>query len=215
MSISGEVVLTRHGQARCNVTGLVGGPITCTGLTGAGRDQVGALAARLREEHSARPISAVYTGPRLRLVQSGQIIAGTLGLPLAMEAGLDGPRHGAADGKPWTEIKAAFGGAPDTKPDHPWAAGSETWNRYLHRATSFLETLLARHHGERIVLAAHGETIIAAHVLLLRLPHAPGAGFVTSHGSLTRWQRHRNRFGDERWMLASHNDTRHLDRPAC
>jgi probable phosphoglycerate mutase len=214
MSISGELLLTRHGQARCNVAGLVGGPGTCTGLTGAGRDQVGALAARLREEHAAQPISAVYAGPRLRLFQSGQIIAGALGIPLTTEAGLDGPRHGDADGRPWTEIKAAFGGAPDTRPDQPWAAGSETWNGYLQRAASFLRILLARHHGERIVLAAHGETIIAAHVLLLRLPHAPGAGFVTSHGSLTRWQRHRNRLGDERWMLAAHNDTSHLARSA-
>lgn len=215
MSISGELLLTRHGQARCNVAGLVGGPRTCTGLTDAGRNQVGALAARLHEEHAAQPISAVYAGPRLRLFQSGQIIAGTLGIPLTTEAGLDGPRHGYADGRPWTEIKAAFGGAPDTRPDQPWAAGSDTWNGYLGRAASFLRILLARHHGERIVLAAHGETIIAAHVLLLRLPHAPGAGFITDHGSLTRWQRHRNRFGDERWMLASHNDARHLARPAC
>lgn len=214
MSISGELLLTRHGQARCNIAGLVGGPRTCTGLTDAGRNQVGALAARLRDEHAAQPISAVYAGPRLRLFQSGQIIAGTLGIPLTTEAGLDGPRHGDGDGRPWTEIKAAFGGAPDTRPDQPWAAGSETWNAYLQRAASFLRILLARHHGERIVLAAHGETIIAAHALLLRLPHAPGAGFVTSHGSLTRWQRHRNRLGDERWMLAAHNDTSHLARSA-
>jgi 2,3-bisphosphoglycerate-dependent phosphoglycerate mutase len=214
MSINGELLLTRHGQARCNVTGLVGGPRTCTGLTDTGRNQVGALAARLREEHAAQPISAVYGGPRLRLLESGQIIAGTLGIPLTTEAGLDGPRHGDADGRPWTEIKAAFGGAPDTRPDQPWAAGSETWNAYLQRAASFLRILLARHHGERIVLAAHGETVIAAHVLLLRLPHAPAVGFVTDHGSLTRWQRHRNRLGDERWMLAAHNDTSHLARSA-
>ncbi len=210
MSITTELLLTRHGQARCNVAGIVGGPKTCTGLTDLGRRQMEALAMRLRREHVARAITAVYAGPRRRLQESGQIIADVLDVPLLVEPGLDGPDHGAADGRPWHEIKTAFRGSPDSSPDRPWAVGSDTWIGYLHRATAFLATLIERHDGDRIVLAAHGETIIAAHTLLLDLAFDARVGFVTDHAGLTRWQRHRNRFGTHRWLLAAHNDVAHL-----
>jgi probable phosphoglycerate mutase len=210
MSVTTELLLTRHGQARCNAAGIVGGPKTCTGLTDLGRQQVETLATRLRQEHTSRAVAALYAGPRRRLQESGQIIADILEMPLNVEPGLDGPDHGTADGRPWHEVKTAFRGSPESSPDRPWAAGSETWNGYLRRATAFLATLIERHEGERIVLAAHGETVIAAHTLLLGLPPGRQASFVTDHASLTRWQRHRNRFGDHRWLLAVHNDIAHL-----
>jgi len=130
--------------------------------------------------------------------ESGHTVAEALELILVMEAGLDGPHHGEADGHPWYEVKNAFRGAPDMHQDRPWAVGSETWNSFLRRATAFLSTLLERHEGDRIVLAAHGETIIAAHTLLLGLSPLTRATFITEHASLTRWQRHQNRFGDRR-----------------
>lgn len=65
-----------------------------------------------------------------------------------------------------------------------------------------------------MLVLAHGETIEAAHTLLLNL--APGtcrhARFVTEHASLTHWQRHVNRLNQAVWMLLTHNDTRHLSR---
>lgn len=33
MAVSTELIITRHGEAECNVTGMVGGDKTCTGLT--------------------------------------------------------------------------------------------------------------------------------------------------------------------------------------
>ena len=44
---STRMVLVRHGEAVCNVNGIVGGVIGCTGLTELGRRQISALAARL------------------------------------------------------------------------------------------------------------------------------------------------------------------------
>ena len=49
MGVTSELLLTRHGQAQCNVAGVVGGPKTCTGLTDLGRRQVKGLATRLRD----------------------------------------------------------------------------------------------------------------------------------------------------------------------
>ena len=37
-----RLVLVRHGEAECNVAGIVGGPQGCTGLTDLGRVQAAA-----------------------------------------------------------------------------------------------------------------------------------------------------------------------------
>ncbi|WP_058042254.1 histidine phosphatase family protein [Streptomyces roseifaciens] len=213
--ITTELVFIRHGEAQCNVDGVVGGPATCTGLTTRGQAQVTLAAARLAAEHRSTPFTALFTGPRLRLRQTGEILGQALGLPVGTHPGLDGPVHGAADGKPWTEVKTAAGGAPHVHPDQPWAEGSDTWNGYLQRAGAFLRNLIAAHEGDRLLFAAHGETVIAAHTLLLGLGPGTDAGFAVSHASISRWQHHLNRLGQHRWLLKVHNDAAHLAGPAA
>lgn len=213
MAITTELVLARHGEANCNVTGIVGGERGCTGLSPRGREQVARLAARLVSEHRSRPFDAFYGTPRQRVRDTIEIISGAVGITATIVDDLRGPDHGDADGRTWHDIKTAFAGPPQHNPDQPYAEGSETWNQYLNRATTVLAGILDKHAGERILVAAHGETIEAAHVLLMQLPSAvrTGIGFVTDHASITRWQQHINRFDRRVWMLASHNDTRHFN----
>ncbi|GAA3368451.1 histidine phosphatase family protein [Streptomyces sannanensis] len=208
--ITTELVFIRHGEAQCNVDGLVGGPRTCTGLTYRGYAQVEQVARRLATEHREKPFNTLYAGPRIRLRQTAEIISQALQIPLSTDARLDGPVHGAADGKPWTGVKTTADGGPHAHPDKPWATGSDTWNGYLERAGRFLQELIDQHEGDRVLFAAHGETVITAHTLLLGIPLGSPAGFTVSHGSITRWQRHLNRLGQRRWMLDRHNDTEHL-----
>jgi Histidine phosphatase superfamily (branch 1) len=115
--------------------------------------------------------------------------------------------HGDADGKPWHQIKTAFRGGPHAHPDRPWASGSDTWNGYLTRTGGVIAGLIDDHQGGRVLFASHGETVLAAHTLLLDLRAGLAAGFTLEHGSLTHWQLHRNRFDEQRWMLQRHNDT--------
>ncbi|WP_031127758.1 histidine phosphatase family protein [Streptomyces exfoliatus] len=76
MTVTTRLTIARHGQARCNVDGRVGGPKTCTGLTDHGRDQIELLAARLAAQQRTGPaFDALYTGPRPRLQESGRILA--------------------------------------------------------------------------------------------------------------------------------------------
>lgn len=206
-----ELLLVRHGQAHCNVDGVVGGPRTCTGLTDLGRHQMKSAANRVAaDDPGQQGIAAVYTGSRLRLRQSAEILAAALNVAIVVESGLDGPIHGDADGRAWRDVTAAFAGHPPAHPDRAWAAGSDTWNGYLNRATEYLDELLSKAAGQRIVVAAHGETIIAAHVRLLGLPLDSPVRFTVDHASLTQWQHRRNHFGQEIWRLDRHNDTAHL-----
>jgi probable phosphoglycerate mutase len=213
VTITARLVLTRHGEARCNIGGRVGGENTCTGLTDRGRRQVETLAARLAAEHRIGPaFDALYAGPRRRLQESGQILAATLGLPLITDPGLDGPRHGQADGRLWRDVEIEFRGHPAAHPDLPWAPGSDTWNGYLHRAGRALSLLLERHLHENILIVAHGETIHAAcHLLLELAPHASSrVAFGTDHACLTRFELHCGPNDQLSWTLAVLNDTSHL-----
>ncbi len=211
MSIT-ELLLARHGEAVCNVQGIVGGDHGCTGLTDRGRRQVAQLADRLLAEHSIRAFDALYTTPRRRCRETADIISVVLGVPAQVDHELRGADHGDADTRPWQEIKDAFGGPPQHDPHHPYAQGAESWAQYLHRSTSALARIIANHPGQRVLVPAHGETIEAAHTLLLALPPDTciGARFVTDHANLTRWQLHTNRLGQKVWMLCAHNDTTHL-----
>lgn len=213
MAVTTELLIARHGEARCNVAGIVGGDRACSGLTERGRAQVESLASRLTDDRrTGRPIDALYCSPRLRVRETGEILAAAVGQSLRVEAGLAGPGWGDADGRPWDEVKTAFGGPPAARPDVPIARGAETWNAYLARATAWLSICLMRHAGQRVLVAAHGETVEAGCRLLLGIPPggASAFGFIADHASLTRWQLHVNRFGRGVWMLACLNDTAHL-----
>ncbi|TDD40292.1 histidine phosphatase family protein [Saccharopolyspora elongata] len=209
MPVTTELVLARHGEAACNVVGLVGGPRTCTGLTDRGREQVARLATRLTGEPA---FDALYTSPRQRTQDTAAALAHALNLTIRTDDELRGLDHGAADGCDWTSIKTRFGGRPQRYPHQPIAEDAEAWNTYLDRTSRVLASLIHRHEGQRILIAAHGETIEASFAFLLGLPRseAEQPGVVTSHASLTRWQQHRNRFGHTVWMLAAHNDIQHL-----
>lgn len=212
MAVTTELLLARHGEAACNVAGIVGGDQGCTGLSPRGRRQVERLAVRLAHEHTDRPFDVVYTTPRRRVQETTEIVTRALGLRAVVEADLRGADHGDADGRPWQEVKTAFGGPPQHNPDQPYASGSESWNAYLDRVTRTLEKITTRHEGQRVLVLAHGETIEAAHTLLLGLPTGTcrHARFITDHACLTHWQLHVNRLNQAVWMLVTHNDTHHL-----
>ncbi|MGO4457237.1 histidine phosphatase family protein [Streptomyces sp. M-16] len=217
MTVTARLVIARHGQARSNVEGRVGGPKTCTGLTDTGRRQAQLLAARLATEAQGggKVFDAVYAGTRPRVHETGAILAEALGLPLITDPGLDGPRHGNADGRPWREVEDAFQGPPDAHPDLPYAPGSETWTAYLAWAATHLAGLLEEHQGQNVLLAGHGETVHAACHLLLRIPATASStiGFAADHTALTRFEHRRDRYGNERWVLTALNDTTHLTPP--
>jgi probable phosphoglycerate mutase len=211
--ITTELLMLRHAEAKCNCDGVVGGPQTCTGLTLRGRMQGEKVARRLMADTRVSPVAALYAGPRHRLHEMGEIIAPVLGVELRIDERLDGPVHGAADGRLWSEVKAEFGGGPHAHPDRPWAQDSETWADYLDRAAAGLDALISRHEGERVLLACHGETVMAAYALFLGLSAEHAASCRVENASLTWWQRERNRFGAERWLLFRHNDTSYRDHP--
>jgi probable phosphoglycerate mutase len=212
VAITTELVIARHGEAVCNTTGIVGGDKGCTGLSQRGRRQAAQLAVRLKADHTQRAFDVLLCSPRLRVRQSAAAVADELDLTIVVEKDLRGPDHGTADGRPWAQVKAEFGSALQHQPHKLLADGADSWNTYLARATSTLEQILKRHHGQRILIVAHGETIEAAHTLLLGLPAGASERiwFPSGHTGISRWQLQVNIHGRATWLLDTHNDTSHL-----
>jgi len=202
-----DLLLARHGEAHCNIAWIAGGDRGCTGLTERGRDQAAELARSLRTLHRMdRPIDVIYAAPRLRVRETAKIVSDGLGLPVSVEPRLSGPAHGEADGRPWAEIIAEFGGHPADRPDQPFAPGSESWSQFLARAGECLNEMITRHAGQRILVVAHGETVEAAHRLLMGIPVDSRLhfGFSVAYASLTWWSHHWSSAGARRWSLVLH-----------
>lgn len=210
------LLIARHGEAHCNVDQIVGGPNGCRGLTDRGRTQIRRLADRLRQTHHRHPISLIYTTPLLRTRQSSELIAHELGIDLAIAPDLREQDHGIADGLPWTDVVARFGGVPALEPDRAVAHGGETWTHYLDRSARALADILARHEGERVLVVGHGETLDTAFQLFLNIPTTSRsqAGFAAHPASLTHWEQMPLSWTQPargwRWLLVTHNDTAHL-----
>lgn len=214
-----ELLIARHGEAWCNREQTIGGPAHCRGLTERGRTQVQRLAARLAEEHgNGAPIGAFYTSPLPRARQSADLIARALDLEPVTEPHLREPDYGSADGRPWKDVVAAFGAPPADHPDQPIADGAEPWTAYLARARAALATLLERHHGTRILIIGHGETVTAAHHHMLNATTPLPAVFSLHQASLTTWAEQPASWtfpeAGHRWALMLHNDTSHLAQTA-
>jgi probable phosphoglycerate mutase len=209
-----QLVLVRHGEAVCNVEGLLGGPKGCSGLTPLGLAQAQALARRLERTGELGAVAALYTSVLPRAIETAALLAP------ALEAGGDGPplevrqdcelcelHPGDGDGLGWQEFLDRFG-APewDVDPDRPLCPGAESWTGFVARASAGLESVAARHPGQLAVVVCHGGVIESA--MARFLPFA-GTGpdrrswLRTEHASMTWFERPQ---GGE-WVLRRYNDT--------
>jgi probable phosphoglycerate mutase len=220
-----RVVLIRHGEAVCNVSGVCGGPEGCKGLTEVGRAQVEALRARLSVTGELAGADVLYASVLPRAIETAEILAPALtaaGLPVGMatgsapvrppeivtECGLCELHPGDADGLTWTEFTETFGTLDwDADPGRPIAPAGESWTGFVNRVDAMLDTLASRHRGQLVVVACHAGVIEAS--LLAKVPAAGGLTGArlqlrTRHASMTSWE-----IDDGRWRLVGFNDVAH------
>jgi probable phosphoglycerate mutase len=218
-----RVVLVRHGEAECNVSGVCGGIKGCTGLTAQGVGQVTALADRLATTGELAGADALYASVLPRAIETAELLAPALrplgpdraffGSPptITRECGLCELHPGEADGLTWEEFSARYEGPDwDQHPDQPIAPGGESWTGFVLRVAAALEALAARHPGGLVVVACHAGVIEAS--LLSMLPLVGGRAGArlqlrTLHASLTTWE-----VEQDRWRLLGYNDAGHLRR---
>ncbi len=218
-----RLVLVRHGEAECNVSGVCGGEKGCTGLTARGLRQARSLRERLLRSGEVRGAGALYASVLPRAIETARTIApalcgtGSDGTPaappeLVEDRGLNELLPGEADGLTWEEFSARFGDPDwDADPSRPIAPGGESWTGFVGRAADALSAVAARHPGQLVVVVCHAGVIEAS--LLAHLPMDRGRQgrrlqLHTLHTSLTTWD-----VWGGNWKLLGYNDAAHLAIP--
>jgi probable phosphoglycerate mutase len=217
-----RLVLVRHGEAVCNVSGVWGGRTGCHGLTGLGRGQVERLRNRLAATGELAGADVLYASVLPRAIETAELLAPALVVPRPGPDGVGGPgpevvtecglcelHPGEADGLTWGEFTERFGTLDwDTQPDQAIAPGGESWTGFVRRVAATLDTVVARHPGQLVVVACHAGVVEAS--LLSKLPVPGGLDGArlqlrTHHASMTTWE-----VDDGRWRLLGYNDAAHL-----
>ncbi|MDT0277103.1 histidine phosphatase family protein [Blastococcus goldschmidtiae] len=150
-----RVVLARHGEAAYETSGSgdSGGS-----LTALGRSQARALGQELRAEG----ISTVVCSELSRAVQTAEISAGVLGLPVHVRMGLQEYDVGDERGRPYDPglfeplMLAWLRG--DLEVGIP---GGEDGHQVAGRMLLVLDDLARRHRGATVLVVSHGGAILA------------------------------------------------------
>jgi probable phosphoglycerate mutase len=203
-----RLILIRHGESKTTVQRVIGGPRTCGGLSDLGREQ----AERLRDRLSTTgevAATALYSSAYPRAIETAEIIATVLELPVIVEPGFGEHDPGPdCDGLSFDDFVDRYG-MPDWERD-PHAVtfpGGETVAEFHFRVGATLSRVVREHAGGAIVVSCHGGVVDAAFRALLRLPAHGAFELQTSNTSLTEFVTTRR----ERWRLVRYNDAAHLD----
>ncbi len=207
-----RLVIVRHGEAVSNADDTVAGHESCKGLTDHGRQQVEALANRLRRTGELDGAVALYSSVLRRAVETAEILAPVLGgLGIRQTCDLCERHVGEADGMSWREYEARYGQMkPPYDPGRKMAPGGESWVEFLDRAEAALYEVAARHPGQLVVIAGHGGIVGASLVRFLGLAdHGANVRGHADNSSMTEWS-----WTGGRWWFVRYNDAAHLDKEA-
>ena len=199
------ILLTRHGQTEWNREERYRGQADIP-LNATGERQAAALAERL----VAFPITALYTSPLQRAVRTAQICAARLGLEAQPLQGLLDIDFGQ-----WQGLTPEQASARDPELHQRWLAapgtvrfpGGESLEAVQRRAMEALETVIARHPAETVVLVAHMvvNKVLLCTILGLDLNHYFTLRQDTC--SLNIFRCH----GPQRYEIVTLNDACHMD----
>jgi len=168
------LLLARHGETDWNRDGRWQGHSN-TSLNARGREQAHALADELTEE-----IDVVYSSDLARARETAEIVAGRLGLDVRLDPRLRERGFGSWEGLTGYEIEErdADALARWRAGEGPGAHDAEPFDAFAERMGGFLEDVLQRHPGERVLVIAHGGSMRVIHAL------AAGLDYVREHKSI-------------------------------
>lgn len=206
-----RLVLVRHGESNVTLRRVIGGPLTCDGLSPLGLQQ----SERLRDRWSATPeLSAdlVLASGYPRAIETAEVVAPALGgLSVVAAPGFGEHDPGPeCDGLSYTEFIERYNPGPDLwQDDDPFATtfpGGETVAAFHYRVGAALRSVVDDHEGSTVVIFCHGGVIDA---ILRQALRAPSTGSFqvhtlnTSISELTLVKRNM-------WRLIRYNDAAHL-----
>ena len=173
-----RVIVARHGEAEYETDTMTesGGS-----LTALGREQARGLGDRLRGER----VAGIVCSDLARAVQTAEIAAGVLDLPVKVRQGLQEFAVGDFLGRAWDPVvfdpMVAAWLAGDLSPGVP---GGETGEQIVARVLEVLDGVADQFRGETVLTVSHGGVILALiGRLAAGLPTAPKDAYDVPHCS--------------------------------
>lgn len=197
-----RLLLIRHGQSEGNANGVLQGRLDF-GLSELGLRQAQLTAERLGGER----VDRIVTSPLGRALQTAEIIAAALGLPVEHELGLMEYDIGEVAGLSGAEIRARYPeiAAAYGRRERPRFPGEEGREAFHARVRATLDRL--RESDEEMVAVAHGGVVSAICYAVLGLDTRRPGLVEVANCSITEIAP--DRLG--RPTIRRHNDTCHLD----
>ncbi|ASN05436.1 histidine phosphatase family protein [Virgibacillus necropolis] len=189
-----KIGIIRHGCTAWNKEGRAQGnsdiPLDNDGLVEAGK-----LAERLSEEEEW---DIIYSSNLLRANQTAEVIGNRIDIE---EINLD-PRLREVGG-------GLIEGTTKKERIEKWGAnwreldlGIESTDKVIERGLSFIDEIIQKHDGKRVLIVSHGSFI--KHLLKDLVPHVEESSL--KNCSLTKLRKSKGE-----WELELHNCTRHFD----
>ncbi len=159
--------IVRHGQTEWNRKGVLAGRMPGVHLNERGREQAARIAQLLR----AQPISAIYSSPLERCVETAAPLAEALDLPIQEEPGLLEVDFGDWEGGDLKELsKRTEWSLVQVYPSGFRFPGGETLREVQSRVVATLERIRGDHAGQAVAVFAHGDVIRTALAFYLGIP---------------------------------------------
>lgn len=151
-----NILLVRHGENDWVKEHRLAGWLPDIHLNENGRRQVQATGARL----APQPVTAIYSSPVTRCVETAEIIAAHFRLPIIINEELGEVRYGKWEGKkiknlankPLWQVVQFF-------PSRMRFPGGEALREVQFRAIQALEQLSTQHQSETVVVVSHADVI--------------------------------------------------------
>jgi broad specificity phosphatase PhoE len=152
-----RLYLVRHGATQLTAEDRFSGAIGVD-LSDEGRRQATRLGERIHDED----ITAVYSSPLSRTMETARLATGTLGLEIRGRDGLREISHGHWEGLTRREVEARHPDEYAAWEEDPFTfapAGGESGVAVLARALPVVREIVTTHPGERVLVVSHKATI--------------------------------------------------------
>lgn len=205
------MVLIRHGESVVTVNRVVGGPLSCVGLSDLGRQQAERLRDRLAstEELASQSPLTLYSSAYPRAQETAEIIAPALNVDkVVVEEGFGEQDPGPeCDGLTFENFLERHGRPRwDHNPFGVFFPGGESVAAFDLRIGTTLVEVLARHPGETVVITCHGGVVDRALRQFLNAPRSGVFELFTRNTSVTEFKE----VEVNKWRLVRYNDAAHL-----
>lgn len=198
-----KLILVRHGETETNVKGKIHKHSDSEQLTTNGIKQI----KKTSEELSKFGATAVYCSKEKRAIESAEIIANKLNVPLYQTDGLEERNWGEYAGLSFQEIKLLAEmdkmSFEERYVFHP--PKGESWKETEERLLRTLNKILSKNESENIILVTHGGSIRIYMPTLLDVNKEESYKYDPDNASISVFEYKKGKFKKE-----TYNDTSHL-----